>query len=228
MRAVGGRTSAGTARQHAPIATGIVLLALGLVGCNGQCATLGSCHSVDVDGGTQDDIIELTAGNAVSVQAASASMSSVHELVGGEVVVQPAAPACLPESGAPCRATLKRLTVRLDQLILTLSDQSTLTVDDATISVEAPLSIENAQGVYEIPAGTTFQTCALTNGRRQAASAVSSSSLSLELDQINHGLAIEGTLPMLLHADNEACSALALTVSGLIVGVSPWQQVAPQ
>ncbi len=206
----------------------LLAVAPGLVGCNDQCATLGTCRSVDVDGGAQDDIIELTAANLVSIQAASAAMSSIHELVGGEVVVQPAEPDCLPENGAPCRATLKRLTVRLDELTLMLSDQSTLTVEDATVSVEAPLSIENAQGVYEVPSGTTFLTCALTNGHRQAASAVSSSPLSVEFDDINQALTIQGTLPMLLHADNAACSTLALSVSGLIAGVSPWQQLAPQ
>lgn len=98
MQAAGGRTPEGTARQRARHLFGIVLLAAapGLVGCNNQCGTLGACHSVDVAGGAQDDIIELTAGNAVSVQAASVTMSSIHELTGGEVVVQPAAPECLP------------------------------------------------------------------------------------------------------------------------------------
>jgi hypothetical protein len=213
-----------------------VLSATGLVSCGpGVCGDLGTCSSVDEDGGPSDYIVELAPG-LVGVSTPTVSMPGTLSLTGGEVVIHSdkGSADCFAFPSSGCRATLKRLTLRFDVFDLGLSNGQTVTVEDATLSMVAPVAVVHDGFGYEVPQGTSFQTCASIDGRPSGATAVSTSSTGTLIiaidgytqvsDQI---LAVAGSFPMLLHADDGACTELPLTVSGDADGVTPFKQVPP-
>ena len=148
---------------------------------------------------------------------------SEFTLRGGEIIFSK--PVC--SASNVCSTTLK--TVRFDfaPFSLNLSDGSNVSYDALTMSFEAPIALEQ-QGpgpMYVVPAGTGTHGCATVNGRSWHASAPSASPMLLRIDDDRQLLSLDVIVPLVVRADDSACSTIALKARIEAEPTLPWTLV---
>jgi hypothetical protein len=175
-------------------------------GCNGgSCDETDACPVVDQSAAPGDLQYEFAPENLVGFTSGDNSGST--GLNGGELVI---APIDCPDP-SHCTITVKRLSFRLDPITIRYSAGGSVTSEGTTVSLAAPVVMTGSlldSFSFSIPAGTVAHTCGSLNGEPwHASAAVSSTQAALGVPFPSNGDALfDGTLPLVLRADDSKCS----------------------
>jgi hypothetical protein len=206
----------------------VVCAALVGVGCgNGDCEDFAGCPRVDADAGPDDFKVTL-ASAGLFVLSAGTPLESVHLQRGGELVFSTEPRDCdfLSEQ---CTVTVKRLELRLGDLVFGLSDGTALNAKNVVLRLVGPVETEAKSATDHALPASEFQTCLSVDGQRDhgVASAVSTTlhvsrypSEQLSVDFVSTEL--------VMHANDDVCSELRVPFTGSPWATTlPWQVPAP-
>lgn len=193
-----------------------------VTGCKGgTCNESAACPAVDQGPLAGDVSYEFGAGYLVGF--AYAGVNSVQILGGGQVVASPLT--CADFNN--CTITLKRLTFLLSKIEVDYSNGN-VTAEDIAVMFETPLTLTGSNLVsdrFVLPAGTVVHTCANVNGLPWHASAPltgDQTTLTLWPSWYNGGGAqFDGTIPVVLRANDSACSRFTFNATFLAGSTSP-------
>jgi len=213
-------------RAASPVAACFALLALLALGCAGDpaaipCNEATECPVIDEAGGENDVRVLWAEGQKLTL-ALDGEPSDI-EVVGGEAVYTPDPDD--PDCEGRCAVTLKRLRVRLKTLYFVSSEDS-VKVSGLELSIQAPLALDNPDGLGSIvPAETGTLTCATVQGLLWAHQTTLSEPAVLVARATNEALTFEFAAPMPLDGSTTlGCRPFELELSGTLTGAVPFDQ----
>jgi hypothetical protein len=120
----------------------------------------------------------------------------------------------VPPSTATDALTLKRLRFTIPSFRLSLSDGTTLQVDDAVLRVSAPIALARRISFYTLSgASTEVSTCATIDGRAWHGTSSLAPTGEFGLPGPDGSVTFEGTFPLTLRADDATCSPIVISAS---------------
>jgi hypothetical protein len=182
-------------------------------GCSSRpCNEDDPCPVVDEPAGADDYVYAFDPGTLVELIMGGGKYS-VQELAGGEAITGPIS--CDPSSYA-CTVRIKRLQLKIITFELDYTGGSggsgKATVENATISLEAPFSIAGSgdwsAGSFSVASGISAHTCATINGHAFHASAPVDSDAGpvLYLDPVSATATFDGQVPIVVRTDDKGCT----------------------
>jgi hypothetical protein len=215
-------------RQRSRWLAGLVIpwvLALA-TGCEGDpeavpCNESPECPVVDEDATEEDVRVLWTEGQMVEL-ALDGQLSEV-EVTGGEVVYTPDPDD--PECEGACNITLKRLKIALKTLYFVSSEDS-VKVQGLTLSLAAPLALENPDGSGSVvPAESGTLTCATVQGLNWAYNGALEEEAHLVARATSESLTLDIVAPMAVDASTAyGCRPFGLELRGTLTGATPFDQ----
>jgi hypothetical protein len=208
------------------VRSALACLVLGSLGCAADptpipCNEAAECPVVD-EARDENDVRVLWAEGQRLTLALDGEPSEI-EVTGGEVVYTPDPDD--PDCEGSCAITLKRLRVRLKTIYFVSSDDS-VKVSGLELALDAPLTLENPDGVGSIvPAETGTLTCATVQGLLWAHQTTLSQPAVLTARTTNEALSFEFAAPMPVDGSTSlGCRPFELELSGTLTGAIPFDQ----
>ena len=208
--------------RKAAIWSGAVLV----FGCSGTpdpvpCNAASQCPVVDEDA-TDEDVRVLWADGQMLEMTLDGAPTNV-EVVGGEAVFTPDPDD--PDCEGSCAITLKRLRLTMKTLYFVSSEDS-VKVENLTISLAAPATLENPDGSGSlVPVGTETHTCATVQGLLWAHAGALTDAATLVARAENEELELTATIPFAIDGSTSfGCRPFELEISGSLVGATPFDQ----
>ncbi|HEX6767109.1 MAG TPA: hypothetical protein VF103_16545 [Polyangiaceae bacterium] len=197
-----------------------------VLGCSGtpdpvKCNAASECPVVDEDAAAEDVRVLWADGQKLEMTLDGAPTDV--EVVGGEAVFTP--DPSDPDCEGDCAITLKRLRLTMKTLYFVSSEDS-VKVENLTISLRAPATLENPDGSGSVvPVGTATHTCATVQGLLWAYEGALSDAATLVARSSNEQLELTATIPFAIDGSTSlGCRPFELELNGSLVGATPFDQ----